>query len=79
MNPLIPRNEGGGSDFPLFKMTDGIVTSVHTAASKDTDRPAESVTLSFGKVEFDYRPTNPDGSAGTVKSFKCDVALVKSF
>ena len=38
---------------------------------------AESVTLSFGKAEFDYRPTKPDSSLGTEKSFKWDVIAVK--
>jgi type VI secretion system secreted protein Hcp len=66
-------------EFLLFKMTDVIVTSVQVAASKDTDHPAESISLSFGKVEFDYRPTNPDGSLGAEKSFKWDVTSVKPF
>ena len=67
------------SDFLLFKMTDVIVTSVHVTAAKDNNQPAESITLSFGKVEFDYRPTKADGSPGTEKSFKWDVTAVKSF
>ena len=77
---LTTRKPGkGSSDFLLFKMTDVIVTSVHVAAAKDTNQPTESITLSFGKVEFDYRATKPDGSPGTEKSFKWDVTAVKSF
>ena len=68
---LTTRKAGkGGGDFLLFKMTDVIVTSVHGAVSKDTGQPAESITLSFGKFELNYRPTNPDGSLGTEKSSK---------
>ena len=68
---LTTRKAGkGGDDFLLFKMTDVIVTSVHVAVSKDTGQPAESITLSFGKFELNYRPTNPDGSLGTEKSSK---------
>ena len=61
-------------DFLLFKMTDVIVTSVHMTASKETNEPAENITLSFGKMELDYRPTKPDGSLGPGTSFKWDVA-----
>ena len=61
---LTTRKAGkGGDDFLLFKMTDVIVTSVQVAV--DTNQLAESITLSFGKFEFDYRPTKPDGSLGT--------------
>jgi len=75
---LTTRKAGkGGDDFLLFKMTDVIVTSVHVAVSKDTGQPAESITLSFGKFEFNYRPTNPDGSLGTAKSSGWDIRAGK--
>jgi type VI secretion system secreted protein Hcp len=64
-------------DFLLFKMTDVIVTSVHVSASQDTNQPAENITLSFGKVDFDYRPTKPDGTLGADLSFKWDVNAMK--
>jgi type VI secretion system secreted protein Hcp len=60
-----------GNEFLVFKMTDVLVTSVHVAVSQE--QPAESVGLSFRKVEFDYRA--PDG---TEKFFKWDVAANKS-
>jgi type VI secretion system secreted protein Hcp len=67
-----------GSDFLLFKMTDVIVTSVNVAASAaDTDRPTESITLSFGKFEFDYQPSKPDGSLGPVASVGWDIVTAK--
>ena len=75
---LTTRKAGkGGGDFLLFKMTDVIVTSVHVAVSKDTGQPAESITLNFGKFEFNYRPTNPDGSLGTAKSSGWDIRAGK--
>jgi type VI secretion system secreted protein Hcp len=52
-----------GGEFLLFKMSNVIVTSVHVAASQDGNAPTESITLSFGKVEFDYKD----------KAFKFDV------
>jgi hypothetical protein len=48
-------------------------------ASKDATRPTESIALDFSKLEFDYRPTKPDGSLGTEKSFKRDNSRGKSF
>src|SRR5262249_46878069 len=42
----------GGGDLLVFKMTDVVVTPGHVAVSKDTDQLAESVTVSFGKFEF---------------------------
>jgi type VI secretion system secreted protein Hcp len=68
-----------GTEFLHFKMTNVLVTSVQVAASNGDNVPAESVTLSFGKVEFNYRATNPDGSLGAEKSFKWDVAAAKPF
>ena len=52
-----------GGEFLLFKMSNVIVTSVHVAASQDGNAPTESITLSCGKVEFDYKD----------KAFKFDV------
>lgn len=66
-----------GSDFLLFKMTDVIVTSVNVAASADTDRPTESITLGFGKFEFDYQPTKADGSLGPAGSVGWDIVTNK--
>ena len=58
-------------------MTDVIVTSVNVSASQDTNQPAENITLSFGKMEFDYRPTKSDGTLGADLSFKWDVTAIK--
>jgi type VI secretion system secreted protein Hcp len=75
---LTTRKAGkGAGEFLLFKMSNVIVTSVHVAASKDDNRPAENVTLSFGKLEFDYRPQKADGSLGGEVSFKWDVTGAK--
>ncbi len=77
---LTTRKRGkGGGEFLLFKMSDVVVTSVHVVASKDDNVPAESVTLNFSKLEFDYKATKPDGSLGTQKVFKWDVRANKPF
>ena len=72
-----PGKDGG--EFLLFKMTNVTVTSVNVVASKDENRPTESITLNFAKLEFDYRSFKQDGSLGPEKSFKWDVAAGKPF
>ena len=65
---LTTRKAGkAAGEFLLFKMSNVIVTSVHVAASQDGNAPTESITLNFGKVEFDYKD----------KAFKFDVASGK--
>jgi type VI secretion system secreted protein Hcp len=56
-----------GGEFLLFKMSNVIVTSVQVAAAQDGNAPTESITLNFGKVEFDYKD----------KAFKFDVTSGK--
>jgi type VI secretion system secreted protein Hcp len=76
---LTTRKAGkGGGEFLLFKMTNVVVTSVNVAASETTDAPTESVNLSFSKLEFTYRATNPNGTPGTEKSFRLDVTSGKT-
>ena len=77
---LTTRRAGAdGAEFLLFKMTDVIVTSVAVTATANAAQPSESVTLGFAKVEFDYSPTLPDGSLGSEKSFRWDVATNSPF
>jgi len=76
---LTTRNPGKGTEFLFFKMTNVTVTSVSMMASKDATRPAESITLNFAKLDFDYRSSKPDGSVGTEKHFKWDILAGKSF
>jgi type VI secretion system secreted protein Hcp len=65
---LTTRRAGkAGGEFLLFKMSNVVVTSVHVAASQDGNVPTESITLNFGKVEFDYKD----------KAFKFDVTSGK--
>jgi type VI secretion system secreted protein Hcp len=76
---LTTRRAGAnGAEFLLFKMTDVIVASVAVTATAD-EGPTESVALAFGKVEFDYSPTLPDGSLGPEKSFRWDVVANRPF
>jgi type VI secretion system secreted protein Hcp len=77
---LTTRRPGkAAAEFLLLKMTDVIVTSVNMVASKDENRPTESITLNFAKLQLDYRPQKADGSLGPEKSFKWNVAAGKPF
>jgi type VI secretion system secreted protein Hcp len=60
------RKAGGESkqDYLILKMTDVMISSYNTAGSSQGDRPTESVSMAFAKVEFTYKPQNADGSLG---------------
>jgi type VI secretion system secreted protein Hcp len=60
-------------EFLVINLKDVLVTSVGLAESQTGDRPAETVTLSFGQIDFEYTQFNADGSKGATKSFKWDI------
>ena len=59
-------------DFLKYVLKDLIVTSVSTGGSVGEDRPTESVTLNFAKIETHYIKQNQDGKCTEV-SFGWDV------
>lgn len=75
---LTTRHASGG-EFLLVKMTDVLVSSVAVTALNDANQVAETVALAFGKIEFDYRPTLPNGNLGSEKSFRWDVGTNRPF
>ena len=66
---LTIRKAGGDNqlEYLKIKMTDCLVTSVSGSGTNGDDRQTESVTLNFAKVEVDYTPQKPDGTADSVK------------
>jgi type VI secretion system secreted protein Hcp len=60
-------------EFLVINLKDVLVTSVSLAESQTVDRPAETVTFSFGQIDFEYTQFNADGSKGATKSFKWDI------
>lgn len=61
---LIVRKEGDARfDYLRITLEDVRVSSLQLSAA--TDRPSESVSLSFGKVTVEYRPQSPTGSGLT--------------
>jgi type VI secretion system secreted protein Hcp len=51
-------------DYLILKMTDVLVSSYNAAGSSQGDRPTESISMAYAKVEFTYKPQNADGSLG---------------
>jgi type VI secretion system secreted protein Hcp len=65
----VRRRGEKAQDFLVLKFTDVLVTSYHTGGAAGADALFDSATLGYGKVELEFRPQKPDGSAGTpVKS-----------
>lgn len=64
---LVLRQSGAsGFEFYKIKLTDVLITSVQTSGSSGGDnRPAESISLNFARIEWTYIPQKADGSADT--------------
>ena len=54
----------GQQEYLILKMTDVLVSSFQASGSQGADRPTESVSMAFAKVEFSYIPQKQDGSSG---------------
>ena len=68
----------GTQDYLVIKLREVRVTSVTLAdVESDAQPPVESVTLSFTKVEYAYRPQKPNGSLGPAVEFKFDIVANK--
>jgi type VI secretion system secreted protein Hcp len=73
---LTIRKSGGDSqlEYMKIKMSDCLVTAVNGGAHTGDDRQTESVSLNFSKVEVDYTPQKPDGTADSVKHMGWSIA-----
>ncbi|HEY7284241.1 MAG TPA: type VI secretion system tube protein Hcp [Vicinamibacterales bacterium] len=66
----------GQQEFLVVKMNDIIITSVTESGS--TDQPyAETVSLSFAKVDVEYFSQKQDGSLDAAVAFKYDIVANK--
>jgi len=58
---LVSRKAGKGQqEYLIVKMKEVFVTSVQPSGS--SEHPTESVSLTFGHVDLEYKPQKPDGS-----------------
>jgi type VI secretion system secreted protein Hcp len=69
---LTARKAGGGQqDYFTIKLTDVLVSSYSIGAS--SERPTESVTLNFAKIEVEYKPQKADGGLDSPVKFGYDL------
>ena len=68
----------GQQEYLVIKMTDILITSVSLSVSADADSTAESVTLTFAKVDLTYLPQKPDGSLDAGIHFTFDLKANKA-
>jgi len=68
----------GQQDYLVIKMTDVLVTSVSMSVSAEEDATAEGVTLTFAKVDLEYKPQKPDGSLDAGIHFTYDLKANKA-
>jgi type VI secretion system secreted protein Hcp len=69
----------GQQEYLIVKMNDVVVTGVvHSGSAGQPDATSETVSLTFAKVDFEYRPQKPDGSLDTGVPFKYDLKSNKT-
>jgi type VI secretion system secreted protein Hcp len=63
---LTCRKAGGGQqEYLKITLSDLIVSSYQTGGSASSDLvPVDQISLNYSKIEFEYKPQNPDGSLG---------------
>jgi type VI secretion system secreted protein Hcp len=73
---ITQRKAGKGhQDFLIFKMNDVIITSVAEVSGAPD---SETVTLTFAKIDVEYKPQKADGSLDAGIHFKYDLAAHKA-
>lgn len=65
-----------GVTYCTYTLTNALVSSY--SVSSGGDRPTESVSISFTKIEFKFTPYGDDNKAGTPVSVGYDLATTKS-
>ena len=65
----------GQQEFLIVKLNDVIVTGVSHGGA--TEGASETVSLTFAKVDLEYRPQKPDGSLDAGIHFKYDLKAHK--
>jgi type VI secretion system secreted protein Hcp len=69
---LVSRKAGKGQqDYLIVKMKEVFITSVQPSGS--SEHPMESVSLTFGHVDLEYKPQKADGSVDAGVHFIYDI------
>lgn len=62
-------------EFLKYKFTDVLVSNYQTSGSEGgDDRPIDSFSLNFAKIEIEYAEQKEDGSIGIVHRFRYDLS-----
>lgn len=70
----VARSGAAAQDYLTVKFSEIRVTSVALAdTALDAQPPIESVSFSYAKIYYQYRPQNPNGSLGAPVAFKFDL------
>jgi len=67
----------GQQEYLVIKMTDVLIMSVAMSVAEGAADTAESVTLQFAKVDFEYKPQKADGSLDAGLHFTYDIKANK--
>jgi type VI secretion system secreted protein Hcp len=64
---VLTVRKAGEDRLEYYKITlsDVVISSISSLGSSSGDRPTESVSLNFTKIEWEYTPQKADGSADT--------------
>jgi type VI secretion system secreted protein Hcp len=65
-----------GNTYVEYTLTDALISSY--SMSSGGDRPSESISLSFTKIEFKFIPYDNNNKAGTPTTVSYDLATTKS-
>ncbi len=52
-------------EYLIYTMTEVIISSVSTGASKDSDSVSEQVSLNFAKIKIDYKEQSAEGGVAS--------------
>ena len=62
---LTMRKAGGEAlDYIKLELSDGLISSVSTGATKGDDRLTETITLNFASFKYEYTPQDAKGVGG---------------
>jgi type VI secretion system secreted protein Hcp len=64
-------------DYLVIKLTDVLVTNVSLGLAAESAVTAESVSLQFAKVDFEYKAQKPDGTLDAGLHFRYDLKANK--
>lgn len=69
---------GMPADYYIIKLTNAKVSSISQSGNA-SDRPSETITLRYQKIEIDYYPVNSQGQLGNEVIFRWDLTTNSTF